>query len=101
MKLTKVSTSMRNLAIGAFVSLSMASPAFAGGDATFQPITNRIDGWLNGSLGYLIALVAFLIGVVNAIRGERGLWTMVFPFFLSIIITVGISVISGGFTAMI
>lgn len=83
------------------VVLLLVSPAIAGGDTTFDPITTRINAWLSGSLGYAIALIAFMIGVVNAIRGERGLWSMAFPFFLSIIITVGITVIEGGFTAVI
>jgi hypothetical protein len=100
-KFIKLRNVARFSAIGAAIALSVSTPALAGGDATFAPITARIDAWLNGSLGYLIALVAFLTGVVNAVRGERGIWTMVFPFFLSIVITVGIAVISGGFTAVI
>lgn len=89
---------------GLFVAalcMALIAPAIAGGDTTFSPMTTQLNAWLSGSLGYMIALVAFIIGVVNAIRGDRGLWSMGFPFFLSIIITVGITVIQGGFTAVI
>jgi hypothetical protein len=94
---------MYGLAIvfGLALFMLFVAPAIAGGDTTFDPITSRINAWLSGSLGYAIALVAFLTGVVNAIRGERSFWGMAFPFFLSIIITVGITVIQGGFTAVI
>jgi hypothetical protein len=84
----------------ALLLLSIA-PAIAGGDATFAPMTAQLSAWLSGSLGYLIALAAFVIGVFNAVRGDRGFWGMAFPFFLSIIITVGITVIQGGFTAVV
>ncbi|NJM50215.1 MAG: hypothetical protein HC843_04470 [Sphingomonadales bacterium] len=87
------------LFLSIFVALS--DPVIAGTDATFKPISDRISAWLTGSLGYVIAIIAFMIGVVNAIRGERGLFSMAFPFFLSIIIVVGLTVIRGGFTAVI
>lgn len=81
--------------------LLSVGPAIAGGDATFAPMTAQLSGWLSGSLGYLIALVAFVIGVANAVRGNQGMFSIAFPFFLSIIITVGITVIQGGFTAVV
>ncbi|NJM50214.1 MAG: hypothetical protein HC843_04465 [Sphingomonadales bacterium] len=83
------------------VCFATIDPVMAGTDATFKPISDRIGAWLTGSLGYVIAIIAFMIGVVNAIRGERGIWSMAFPFFLSIIIGVGLTVIQGGFTAVI
>lgn len=83
------------------VSLMAAGAAYAGADATFTPLTTKLTGWLNGSLGYLIGIGAFLVGLVNALRGERGFWPMIFPFLLSIIITVGLTIISGGFTATV
>jgi hypothetical protein len=85
----------------AALCLVAIGPAMAGGDTTFSPMTTQLSGWLSGSLGYMIALVSFFVGVVNAVQGNRGFWGMVFPFFLSIIIGVGITVIQGGFTAVI
>ena len=96
--------STRNLAGAAMVilaSVTFASVAYAGADATFTPLVTKLTGWLNGSLGYLIAIGAFLVGIVNAVRGERGFWPMMFPFLLSIIITVGLTIIAGGFTATV
>lgn len=85
----------------AVVMTLAAGTAYAGTDTTFTPLATKISGWLSGSLGYLLALGAFLVGVVNAIQGNRGFWGMIFPFLLGIVITVGITIISGSFTATI
>ena len=85
----------------ALATVSFANLAYAGADATFTPLVTKLTDWLNGSLGYLIAIAAFLVGIVNAVRGERGFWPMIFPFLLSIIITVGLTIIAGGFTATV
>ena len=84
------------------VAMTLAvGTAYGGTDTTFTPLATKISGWLSGSLGYLLALGAFLVGVVNAIQGNRGFWGMIFPFLLGIVITVGITIISGSFTATI
>jgi hypothetical protein len=84
------------------VAMTLAiGTAYAGTDTTFTPLATKISGWLSGSLGYLLALGAFLVGIVNAIQGNRGFWGMIFPFLLGIVITVGITIISGSFTATI
>jgi len=44
--------------------------AFAGADATFAPLVATVTGWLQGSLGTLLALFAALMGVGSAIRGN-------------------------------
>ena len=89
---------------GLMVTIAMTlavGTAYGGTDTTFTPLATKISGWLSGSLGYLLALGAFLVGVVNAIQGNRGFWGMIFPFLLGIVITVGITIISGSFTATI
>ena len=104
MTLKRLSVGGRNLggvAVIVLASMVFASAAYAGADATFTPLVTKLTGWLNGSLGYLIAIGAFLVGLVNAVRGERGFWPMLFPFLLSIIITVGLTIIAGGFTATV
>lgn len=40
-----------------------SSAALAGTDATFDPIYDQIRGWAEGSLGKLLAVSAFLIGM--------------------------------------
>ena len=52
----------------AFASSSMV--AFAGADVTFAPLVATVTGWLQGSLGTLLALFAALMGVGSAIRGN-------------------------------
>ena len=88
------------IVLAAAMTLAIGT-AYAGSDATFTPLADKISGWLSGSLGYLLALGAFLVGIVNAIQGNRGFWGMIFPFLLGIVITVGITIISGSFTATI
>ena len=89
-------------AVAIAVAMTLAiGTAYAGTDTTFTPLATKISGWLSGSLGYLLALGAFLVGIVNAIQGNRGFWGMIFPFLLGIVITVGITIISGSFTATI
>lgn len=88
------------VAIAVAMTLAIGT-AYAGTDTTFTPLATKISGWLSGSLGYLLALGAFLVGIVNAIQGNRGFWGMIFPFLLGIVITVGITIISGSFTATI
>ena len=89
-------------AVAFAVAMTLAiGTAYAGTDTTFTPLATKISGWLSGSLGYLLALGAFLVGIVNAIQGNRGFWGMIFPFLLGIVITVGITIISGSFTATI
>lgn len=62
---------MRKSIILAAALLVMASvSAFAGADATFAPLVATVSGWLQGSLGTLMALFAALMGVGSAIRGN-------------------------------
>lgn len=92
----------RVAALGAAViGLMLFAPvAMAGADATFAAFNTKLEGWLTGSLGILIALVAFAIGIYNAVK-QNGLMSIVLPFFLGLLISVGITVIKGGFTAII
>ena len=47
-----------------------AGVANAGADATFAPLVLQVTGWLQGSLGTLLALFAALMGVGSAILGN-------------------------------
>lgn len=47
-----------------------ATSSYAGADATFAPLVTTVTGWLQGSLGTLMALFAALMGVGSAIRGN-------------------------------
>ena len=57
-----------------FIALALlilsAGVAQAGADATFAPLVLQVTGWLQGSLGTLLALFAALMGVGSAIRGN-------------------------------
>jgi conjugal transfer pilus assembly protein TraA len=47
-----------------FMVLVVIEPAFAGTDGSeFQPIYEKVKGWVNGYLGKLLALFAFLVGL--------------------------------------
>lgn len=69
MQLSKKLSKMFLLFAVVAVAMSSAS-AFAGADATFNPLVLQVTGWLQGSLGTLMALFAALMGVGSAIRGN-------------------------------
>ncbi len=50
----------------------MAVPAFAGADATFGPLNTLLTGWMQGSLGTLLGLIAGAIGLGSAMAGRWG-----------------------------
>lgn len=53
-----------NLLIVLLIVLVLLEPAFAGTDGNeFQPIYEKVRGWVNGYLGKLLALFAFLVGL--------------------------------------
>jgi len=60
----------KSMLLAAIVLVVGASSAFAGADATFAPLVVTVTGWLQGSLGTLMALFAALMGVGSAIRGN-------------------------------
>jgi conjugal transfer pilus assembly protein TraA len=60
----------KSIVMAAAVLLMGSVSAFAGADATFAPLVTTVTGWLQGSLGTLMALFAALMGVGSAIRGN-------------------------------
>ena len=60
----------KSIVMAAAVLLMGCGSAFAGADATFAPLVVTVTGWLQGSLGTLMALFAALMGVGSAIRGN-------------------------------
>jgi conjugal transfer pilus assembly protein TraA len=50
--------------------LLLATPAFAGADATFSEISGQIQAWMQGSLGMLMALFGGILGVGSAVKGD-------------------------------
>lgn len=46
-----------------FLTALAIMPAVAGTDTTFQPIVTLITNWAQGSLGKLLAIAAFIIGM--------------------------------------
>jgi conjugal transfer pilus assembly protein TraA len=48
----------------AFVVFALAAPVYAGTDGgEFQNMFNKINGWIGGYLGKVVALAAFVIGI--------------------------------------
>jgi conjugal transfer pilus assembly protein TraA len=60
----------KSIMLAAAVLVLASASAFAGADATFAPLVTTVTGWLEGSLGTLMALFAALMGVGSAIRGN-------------------------------
>lgn len=56
----------RLVRVGALVvviSVAMVADAYAGTDSTFSAVVTKLTAWATGSLGKVIALAMFLIGV--------------------------------------
>lgn len=46
-----------------FLTLVAMGPAFAGTDNTFDSVVQMLTNWATGSLGKLIAIAAFIVGM--------------------------------------
>ena len=66
----RLKMSQKMAALAALIMVVGATSAFAGADATFNPLVTQVTGWMQGSLGTLLALFAALMGVGSAIRGN-------------------------------
>jgi len=76
------------------LALVFAEPSFANtGDATFNGPVQTITGWLGGSLGVLLSLIALAIAVMSAVAGKLG--SLVTAVGVAIAIQVGPTVIAG------
>jgi conjugal transfer pilus assembly protein TraA len=60
----------KSMLLATVAVMMSAGAAMAGADATFAPLVTQVTGWLQGSLGTLLALFAALMGVGSAIRGN-------------------------------
>jgi hypothetical protein len=62
-----VSTTMLVAAATLGVALLSASGAMAGTDTTFDPATDQVEGWLEGSLGKLVTITSIGAAVLNIV----------------------------------
>ncbi|RMH33104.1 MAG: hypothetical protein D6690_12450 [Nitrospirae bacterium] len=69
------------------------SLAFAGADTTFSTIVTTIQGWLEGSGGDLIAIIAFVFGLAMVVAGS--FITAGASFIVALFATLGPSIITG------
>lgn len=58
-----ISTTQQYGLLALLLALIALGPALAGTDITFNPILNEVTKWAEGSLGKLLALAAFIIGM--------------------------------------
>lgn len=52
------------------IMMVVVSEAWAGGDGTFTPLVTLVQGWMQGSLGTLLALVGALFGLGAAMASR-------------------------------
>jgi conjugal transfer pilus assembly protein TraA len=83
--------------LAAVLMVLLASPAFAGTDSTFSLAVTKIIGWMSGSLGVLISLLALVTALIGAVTGKLMLLTSAVGVALAFY--VGPGVIQGFFTA--
>jgi conjugal transfer pilus assembly protein TraA len=87
------------LAVGSFVLAT--APALAGGtDSTFQDFILMITGWLEGSLGNLVALIALMVAVVMCVV-RFNVMIILGSLALAGLASFGPGLVSGMFSAVI
>lgn len=69
-----------------------AGSVWAGGDTTFGALETLASGWLQGSLGRLIAMIGVLVGIGSAVAGSfigmlSGLAVAAGAYYLPTVIT--------------
>jgi conjugal transfer pilus assembly protein TraA len=57
-------------ALAAMAATAVATEVFAGTNGDFSGLVTLMTGWLQGSLGRLIALVGVLVGIGAAVAGQ-------------------------------
>ncbi|GJL52844.1 MAG: hypothetical protein NPIRA01_40710 [Nitrospirales bacterium] len=60
----------RGLLGSLMIVMLVVSEAWAGGDSTFAPLVTLVQGWMQGSLGTLLALVGALFGLGAAMASR-------------------------------
>lgn len=86
------------LAGAAVAGSALAAANNAAGDNTFSTITNTVNAWATGSLGRLLAIAAFIIGMGVGLVRQSAIAVVVGLAF-AIILAYGPGVINGIFTA--
>jgi len=83
----------------AFVLL--VGPAFAGTDTTFDSAFTKFSGYLEGSGGKVISLLALVGGLVALASGQFRLNQVAVPVGVAIGVSTGIPIVTSAVTAII
>jgi conjugal transfer pilus assembly protein TraA len=84
----------------AVLSLSAASAFAATGDTTFQTIFDTLNGWATGTLGKVIAISMFIVGLAAGIV-RQSIMAVVAGVAAAITMAYGPGIIDGMFTATV
>ena len=79
----------------------IAGPAFAGADTTFDLAFNKFVGFLEGSGGKIIALLALAGGLIGMAAGGFRLSQVALPVGIGVGIGVGVPIVTSPITALI
>lgn len=89
-------------AIGVMVmAAAMASPAFAGTDATFDTALEKFTGFLQGSGGKIITVLSLAGGVVGLASGRFSLGQVAIPVGVGVGAGTGVPIVTSTVTATI
>ena len=72
MKRVARSRAVKAAMVVAVLSTSAGIAHATGGDATFDGMVNKIDGWLTGSLGILLGLGGLIVTIASLMRQQYG-----------------------------
>lgn len=96
----QIDSKNRNLQLCILACL-MLSPALclaAGGDSTFNDITQKLKEWLGGSLGFMFVLISF-VGAAASVVGAGNMRTMFVVFALCVALHYGPGILEDIFGA--
>ena len=89
------------LAAAFFAFILLAVPAFAGTDTTFDTAFDKFSGFLEGSGGKIISLLALVGGLVALASGQFRLGQVAVPVGVAIGVSTGIPIVTSAVTAII
>lgn len=91
---------MKKTFVTAAVLVAASGVALAGGDLTFDLISGQLTEWAQGSLGKVVAIAMFIVGLGAGIV-KQSVMAIVAGIGAAIILNYGPGVINGMFTATI
>ena len=80
---------------------TLAGPAFAGTDNTFDTAFNKFSGFLEGSGGKVITLISLALGIAAMASGRFNMGQIALPVGVGIAVGTGVPIVTSTVTGLI